>query len=303
MDDLLPQTVRPASFAYPLPFVFVGALVLAWSLDLLGRRFGCNALWMCTGAVMPFVHAMRGATWTRALPQNAALCALVGALTGFGAWRPDEMATPLALQAAAGVVFGLFLCGFGELAAWPLTSRIRAARLHPRGRNIAGECALITIYGVMVGVPVWNHAMFRSRATLVLVSNVALGVGVCLAALVAITWELRLRLRVRAILAGRVPGWRAIELPPGAPRNVPALLWLDGAAWATRSLEARLGELRAIVRDAPTSGGAYRAASEPYVLVPPRVSLLGARSMVCALCVVGFFQTAHTFNELSAWGE
>lgn len=300
MDDVLPARVRPASFAYLLPFVLVGAVVLG--------RFGpldlgwlVNAALMSLPVLFSLVWAARGASPVRAAMWAALACALV--LTSQWLLRERDSGLSLPFVFSLSLVLGAALAAFGALVAWPLVWRVRGARRDGLRRNVAGECALLALYGTLVAAVVCYRASWGPRLDDARWSVRALGAAIALAAVVGFAWELRLRLRVRSILAGQVPGWRAVELPAGSPREAPMLYWLDGFGWLRGSMEERLGESRAVVRTHADTADVYRGATQaaaPYALVPPRVPRVGLRALVCVACLVALAWMTDAAREAHA---
>lgn len=300
MDDVLPQKVRPASFAYLLPFALAGVTALVWD-DLTAASGACALAWVAAVA-SPLVGATRGASLGTSYAATSALSTLAVVATAaadgscyvLSSWFHVLLAALMALS-AGGIAAGVI-----ELLAWPFKRRIHDALGDGLQRLVPRECLAVVFActGLFMVVCRDLSAFSEAQFTRALVTLLALMGG---ATLVSFAWELRLRLRVRAILAGRVPGWRAVELPDDVPRTVPTLRWLDDLGWVSPLFAARHGRDRAILREDAPPTGAYRTGphtSEPYVVVPPRVSLTCFHTLLCATFFFSFVHVSATFREV-----
>ncbi len=301
MDDVLPPKVQPTSFAYLLAFAATVVLALAWD-DAPSPAGHLHELALAPAMLAPLLTAMRGASLGASYTETAALSTLaVVAMAAGGGSSEYRLDSPLAvaLMVFMALSLGGTLAGVFELVAAPFKARIRDALRDGVQRVVPRECLLVVLYCAMASMHVCRESVVTGEAQFtrkVLALDALMGA----ATLVSLAWELRLRLRVRAILAGRVPGWRAVELPDDAPRAVPTLRWLDDPGWVSRHRAVRRGRDRAIVRDEAPDVGVYRAqprTSQPYVVVPARVSLTCAHSAFCAALFLTLANVSAMFVE------
>lgn len=293
VDDILPRRASATSFVHLHLFTFALAVAVAVDRTAHGAEEKFFA-WFVIATGLPLALAALGLPLRRSLPVNTALsAALFGALC-----EPANREFAGWVQTLIGASFGGLAAVFVEALVVPFTARIRASRVDGLRRNVSTEC----LYVVLYAFGAW--LMLRPAGLSPRPSRITAAEGVTLAVCVGATalsfgWELRLRRRVRAILAGRVPGWRVVTMPAGALRDVPTLSWLDELHWAgfgaLRAEEPRY----AIVRDDNASEGAYRtpsSAPEPYVFVPKRVTIVCVRSAMCVLSVLMAYRIATAFS-------
>ncbi len=279
MDDLLPQAVPRAGFAY-LVAAAAALSVLAWGRPGL----------VVAGAAIASVVATAGgaslqASWLTATALAATGCfaamAFPDARGTYHADTPFKVALTAFMVATAS---GL-LASVSEIVLAPFKARLGVALRDGRRRVVPDECTLVLFYGTVALLFVLHMRLCEAGPTLA--PRVA-GINAVLALVAAraLVWDVRLRLRIRAILAGRVAGWRAIELPDDVAPAAPTLRWLDDLGAAIPRWASRHGRDRAIVRDQHIGEGAYRGAQceeAPYVVVPPSVGAVGATAVLCAL--------------------
>lgn len=209
----------------------------------------------------------------------------------------------------------LFLMTIAGAISYPVARLARAALASPRTRDVAAECAVLGAYGLFISMMIfggprslaeggtclslspdrtWYASMYRGRGAAALLTSGATFV----VAAAGVAWELRYRRRVRAVLAGKAPGWSALPTRDVSDAgDVPLALWLDGRAWLRATLlGASAPALRVLARTTEPTGGAYREgkpAAVPWLRVPERVPRFGLRTVVnLALAAGGAYLTA-----------
>lgn len=241
-------------------------------------------------AAVPLFVASGGgrlrAVFLRSLLVVASVTGLFGLL--FGEAR-SGLITSVPMRALGGA--SMAAMGFGF--TFPAVAAVLRAVDRPRERNVAAETALLGAYGLFAaaasstryGVDLCAGRIHPSLArycaateslrflpTLTVLATLAVS-------LVGLAWELRARRRVRAVLAGRVPGWiaRPAQEVLGA-ESVPFLRWLGRPR---RSPDARMPDETAVILRVPSDplASSYRGNADgvvPWVRVPPEVPHLSA---------------------------
>jgi hypothetical protein len=241
-------------------------------------------------AAVPLFVACGGgrlrAVFLRSLLVMASVTGLFGLL--FGEARSGPI-TSFPMRALCGALMAAMGFGF----TFPAVAAVLHAVDRPRERNVSGETALLGAYGLFAAAvsssrygvdlcagrihPNFAHycaatASLRFLPTLTMLATLAVG-------LVGLAWEFRARRRVRAVLAGRVPGWiaRPARDVPGA-ESVPFLRWLGRPR---RSPDPRAPDETTVILRVPSdpAAPAYRANPDravPWVRVPPEVPHLSA---------------------------
>jgi len=251
-------------------------------------------------AAVPLFAASGGgkprAVFLRSLVVMGSVAGLFGLF--FGGARTASIGRAITTSLSCAAMAAL---GFGF--AFPVVAMVLRAVGRPRERNVAAETALLGAYGLFAASmssasgdafcagrihPSFAHycaATESLRFLPALTALATLAVG-----LVGLAWEFQARRRVRAVLAGRVPGWiaRPSQDVPGAA-SVPFLRWLGRPR---RSLDARAPDETTALLRVPSgpAAPAYRGNPDgavPWVRVPPEVPHLSALLAVNAAVALG----------------
>lgn len=153
----------------------------------------------------------------------------------------------------------------------PILWLSRVAWREPVERSVAHECVVVAIYGLIVIAPT-RHAYFDERIRVGAVIAAALA-AVCL---LGIGWDLVMRAQIRAVVAGRIAGWRVGE---GDASEVPRLWWLNAFDPERSRVLYRVTEARDPYREA-------RGVEVPVARVPPTIPRVGFASVLCAVLLV-----------------
>lgn len=170
------------------------------------------------------------------------------------------------VDSAGSLILGVLTLLGNAFLLSPVLALTRTALRHPAERSVAHECLVVAIYGHCV-IALTRWAMSNER---VLITNVV-AVATIAVGVLGLAWDLAARAQVRAVMRGRVAGWR---IGDGVAADLPRLWWLN-AFDAERS--------RVLYR---TTAGAvvYRGAAhndEPVARVPPEVPPVGFAALLC----------------------